>query len=106
MVLKIHLPTESGWKFIDGIKEPTVKYLDRNTVDDVKTYHEVFLGCHKVVDNKVLLKAENIEADKERPIGLVEIWYRNGEDNNYSAILIDITTYLLSDEGKTIERIN
>lgn len=96
------LPT-GGWKFIEGIREPSIKYLDAEDVENIKVYHESYLHHYNVTDDNKLVLKDKFAGTQ---VGLVELWYKNEKINNYMSTLIDTTIFLMNDEGRTIERIN
>ena len=114
MVLK--LATEYGWVFIDGVKEINVNAVDIQKYNETlhfsdgdyirqgytptgKFYNNIILFHHKMNEGKIYSNDTNVE------FGVVELipTLNNGEQLIY---ITDLAAYLLSDIGKTIERIN
>lgn len=111
MILKIATGSGTGaWRFIDKISEVNV----RPTSPEI--YNKEYAGHGRYFDlvelnyvvstdgNATLLFQEGVPLPKAPDNIVKEIWTnRNGDNYN---ILLDVECYLMSDEGKTIERIN
>lgn len=103
MVLKIK--TINGWKFIDGIVEINVEETspDKYNTDyggHGRLYDDMFLYYHKC--DKALTVIDNNNVNN---MGVKEIHFAHKSGAN-KTFIADTFVYLLSDEGKTIERIN
>lgn len=112
MILKIS--TSDGWKFYDNIKEFLSNKLmlpEYNKIDATlnRKFHAVYLiYCTLQPDGRITKNVPAnvpVETDYDKDTCIVELvpTFRNGESEIYIA---DSAVYLLSDEGKTIERIN
>ena len=103
MVLKIDY--KDGWQFVDKIKEifvtpiNVVKFAEDK--EQNRNFDEVFFTNMDIVGNKIVPRPEGTPTDSK--ICEVVVLMNNGE---YKRYLADLAIYLLSDEGKTIERIN
>jgi|ERR1041385_1843053 hypothetical protein len=115
MILKI--ATGNGWTFIDNVKEVHVEeYLgDRyNKEADAgrrTAYADVFLHYHRLNDDGTIAMDKSKMDQPGKPITDLRDWkyvellptFNNGEVKLYVA---DLAVYLMSEAGKTIERIN
>jgi hypothetical protein len=105
MILKI---AYDGWKFIDNIKEPHIRFYQKS--DETLVWDEAFLLHHDVMiegssdkpDRRVGFRAK--EVMNEPLPGILSVSYL--KDGQYYKIMTDCTVYLMNDEGKTIERLN
>ena len=103
MILKIE--TEKGWVFFDRVQKCHI--LDPKNEVALQSYDDNFL-CDHVVDSKgAVHRTENTDEKQvnypERGVRLIGF---NVENGGGEWILIDRNVYLMSDEGKNIERIN
>ena len=110
MILKIATPgpngNGTGWRFIDNVKEVSSYQI---VLDDYNKsvesgseygYKDVFLTYHDLNYGTGLLKqVGNVRYDI---IGMVAYM----KDGSYNVYIADLAVYVMSDEGKTIERIN
>lgn len=108
MILKI---SYNGWKFYDNVKEPSISYCEP---DEEGKYHiswdETYLCEHEIppmpqAPNEYGFIIECKTKNQHPAQSIFLITYQR-KDGTYWSILSDCTTYLMNDEGKTIERIN
>lgn len=104
MILKIAV--NEGWKFIDGIKEIYVEKVDiKNWTSRI--YSDVFLTYHTLVSETgkgvIGIRKNDNCGDLLNVPSEVSVEFSDGSHNFY---LVDLSVYILSNEGKTVERIN
>lgn len=102
MILKIN--TSRGWRFIDGITElnnetMTPEIYEKEYKSHGRAYDMIVLFYH-TLDEKGLHNNSS-----EASWSIREIWFKS-KNTDAQTCLIDSEAYLMSDEGKTIERIN
>ena len=104
MVLKI--AGNDGWKFIDGIKEVFMKKISIDKWEP-REYDDVFLYYHSLLGEtgKGIVGIKRNDGYDESVDRVVEVTVKL-ENNEYKVYIADLAVYLLSNEGKTIERIN
>lgn len=103
MILKIETVTNS-WRFIDSI---AIVHTDIITPEKYKkqydgngrAYNSVLLSYYEQKDGELIRTTENCSFS----IKEITAYFKDNRSENY---LTDRTVYLMSDEGKTIERIN
>ena len=102
MVLKIAY--EGGWRFIDKIKEVFVTPVNisdfANNKEQNRNFDEVFFTNLKISGNEIIPILGQEPLDSR--VCQLTVLMNNDEHKQY---LADLAIYLLSDEGKTIERI-
>jgi len=102
MVLKF--ADVNGWQFIDKVKKLTQTPIDVKEFNNdgglaVRTFDEIVLYSYNIFQ-EILIP---IGGQSENNIKYINAYLEDGS-NFY--LLSDLAIYLLSDEGKTIERIN
>lgn len=102
MILKIETHG-NGWRFIDSIATLHTDVMNTEKYKKEyggmgRTYDGVFLTLYAQKDGELICETENCLPVKE-----IIAYFKDGHSENY---LTDRTVYLMSDEGKTIERIN
>ena len=107
MILKFSYA--EGWHFIDRIKEVQVRCIDiesynKEILDGLKTsYANVFFSYHHLEPDGSIRENSKHHESGTTPKVQIYATTNNGELDVY---LADLSVFLLSDEGKTIERIN
>ena len=103
MILKIAV--NEGWKFIDGIKEVYVEKVDINNWQS-RMYSDVFLTYHNFVSETgkgvIGIRKNDNCGDINAPSEVSAEFL----DGSHKVYLADLSVYILSNEGKTVERIN
>lgn len=108
MILKI--ATGNGWRFLDKVKELHVEEFASEVAFNKQDkpgsgiYDNVFLHYHELKANRTVKRNDSL-CNSNKFVSLVEIipTFIGGESKVY---LADLAVYLMSDEGKTVERIN
>ena len=108
MILKIY--GNEGWNFKDKVKNVFVKPLEvtqYNNNENRIVWDDVFISRYKLEDKtfNILQSDGFFESHNSNELKIVKIsvMFESGLYNTY---LVDSAVYLMSDEGKTIERIN
>ena len=100
MILKI--ATGVGWRYFDGIDDVTTTVA--KNVKDV-TYDDLFLWVNTIKPNGDLKPEGSLGQTGQTVVQLLVRKHR-GDRIEEKLYLADLAVYLMSDEGKTIERIN
>jgi regulator of sirC expression with transglutaminase-like and TPR domain len=108
MIVKMR--TKNGWKFTDNVKHfysTDVSLKECNEIRKAYSFYNVYRFFEINEGTICIGKGANQEAVLPT---LNELFFEfNSKDGSFSGseiVLTDAETYLLNDEGKTIERIN
>lgn len=102
MILKI--ACGDGWRLIDNIAEITTSEMSPQKYEKEygaagRNYEWVFLTHYTLTDKGLTLNT----ADCILPLKEMVVYFKDGKS---AAYINDRLTFVMSDEGKTIERIN
>ena len=106
MILKLE-SNENGWLFIDNIQrvcvEPTsVEKYTKDYGGNGRTWDGVYLQYYSEKDGTIVNKS-NVTSF---PVKEITAYFNDGGSYDKQSFLVDGVTYLMSDEGRTVERIN
>lgn len=97
MILKIQ--SGKGWRYLEGVSEFGSQDFEKSTIRPKLIFEEIIINHHHLQNDEIVPDKTNMG------FPMKHIWFKN-KSSEIKQYLVDSETYLMSDEGKTIERIN